>query len=212
MSMPMSSTPLAAGAPEIADAAQAGSPPHARDAALARRIAAGDGEAVEEVYARFRSRIQAFALRRLGDAFEAEDVTQDVFLHVHRGAGRYQGRSSLATWMFGIAHHEICNRLRRRRAGEVSLDSVEAGALTDPGPSPERRVEAARLLERCCDALAERVSEPQQHIFRLRYEEHRSVRAIASRVGKSRHAVKIGLFRARRTIAESSPGLDQFLG
>ncbi len=92
------------------------------------------------------------ALRRFGVLESAlEDATQDVFLVVHRRLHEFEGRSSLSTWLYGIAGGVARNHRRtRRRRPEHSQDGVEDEMIA-PGTSPERRAqdaEAMRLLDR----------------------------------------------------------------
>jgi RNA polymerase sigma-70 factor (ECF subfamily) len=95
------------------------------------------------------------ALRRFGVADEAlEDAVQDVFVIVHRRLGEFEGRSSVRSWVFGIAvnvarHHR---RTRRRRGDPLPLPE----RLEDPALGPHEqvaRLEAAELLEVVLDAL-----------------------------------------------------------
>lgn len=186
---------------------KAETPQHPRDAALAQRAAAGDRAAFDHLYETYRQRVYAYALRRLRDTSDAEDVTQDVFLQAFRCLERYEGRSSLSTWLFGIAHHETCNRLRKRRANLTLLDDEVASTLTSNESSPEQRADARRTLSGCRRTLRNRLSEPQQYAFHLRYDRHHSVAEIARKMGRSTHAVKIGLFRTRRVLLDSTPEL-----
>ncbi len=66
------------------------------DQELAQRLVAGDDDAFQELDRLYRRRVFAFALKRLRDATEAEDVAQDVFLQVFRCIAKFEGRSSLA--------------------------------------------------------------------------------------------------------------------
>ena len=84
-----------------------------RDQQLLLEIAVGSQSAMEQLYQNFESRLYHFALNRLHDNFEAADVVNEVMLQVWRGAGRFQGRSKVSTWIFGIAHNKIVDRLRK---------------------------------------------------------------------------------------------------
>ena len=185
-------------------------PSRERDLALAARAGDGDVDAFEALHHLYHLRVYAFALKRLRDPVEAEDVVQDVFLQVFRCIGRFQGRSSLLTWMFGIANHEICNRFRRRTLDTQSLDE-DASAIASAASCPARSVDAARLLDRCAEALDRHVSPSQRQVFELRYWYNRSVASIAARTGKTPGAIRVGLLRTRRAIAESTEGLEQLL-
>jgi RNA polymerase sigma-70 factor (ECF subfamily) len=178
---------------------------------LIRGILAGNERCFEALYERFRGRIYGFALKRLGDPAEAEDVAQEVFLQVHRSLGSYEGRSTLLTWMFGIAHNQVCRRFRRKAPATVSLDDPEALALRSSQCPQDRQVEAARVLRKCVEVAEKELSAAQRTVFYLKYAENRSTRAIAEHLGKSTQAVKISLFRSRRTLVEHTPNVESLL-
>ena len=173
------------------------------------RVRAGDERAFAEVYYAFFPRVYAFILKRMGDPAEAEDLTQETFVQLHRSLGSYEGRSSLLTWTFGIAHN-VCSRYFRH-CSRWMVGSKDARVLeespTDAGI--ESRLDATRLLARCDETLEASRRPAHQEIFRLRYAESQSIRSIAKRVGKSNEAVKISLRRSRNVLEESVPELEQ---
>ena len=71
------------------------------EAELIAGILAGDSDAFTRLHEQYQTRIYSFALKRLRDPFEAEDVTQEVFLQVFRSLASFEGRSTLLSWMFG---------------------------------------------------------------------------------------------------------------
>lgn len=181
----------------------------ARDEAWAARVRAGDERAFAEVYGAFFPRVYAFVLKRVGDAAEAEDLTQETFVQLHRSMASYEGRSSLLTWTFGIAHN-VCSRYFRhcsrwmvgsRNARELEESPTDAAI--------ESRLDATRLLARCDEALEETRRPAHREIFRLRYAESQSIREIAKSVGKSSEAVKVSLRRSRNVLAERVPELEE---
>lgn len=176
----------------------------AQDDALVIRLRAGDEQAYAELYRRVHPRVFGFALRRLGDPTEAEDVAQDVFLQVYRSIERYEGRSSLLSWIFGIARHTTLNRFSHRSPEMTPLD--EARGLAAPVASIEDSIDASRIWERCIRFLQCNVSATARHIFHLRYSHGRSVEAIARETGKSAGAVKVGLMRTRRILGALALG------
>lgn len=178
---------------------------------LVQGILSGQEVCFDELHARYRGRIYGFALKRLGDPAEAEDVTQEVFLQIHRCLASYQGRSTLPTWMFGIAHNQVCRRFRRKSAPTVSIDDAEACELQSEDALPDRQVEAARVLRGCLEAADSALSGPQRRVFHLKFAENRSTKAIAKQLGKSSQAVKISLFRSRRALAQHTADLDAVL-
>jgi RNA polymerase sigma-70 factor (ECF subfamily) len=187
-----------------------GSSTRARDVALAARARRGDQAAFAELYRLYHGRVIAFAHKRLHDAAEAEDVAQDVFLQLHRSIARYEGRSSLLTWIFGIAHHEVCNRFRRRSVETVAFED-DACEVAAEAPSPDEVIDAQRALRRCAETLERNVSPAQCKIFALRYAGARSVAAIASETGRSAGAVRIGLLRSRRALEVEAAEVEELL-
>jgi RNA polymerase sigma-70 factor (ECF subfamily) len=180
------------------------------DGDVVRRMQAGEREAFGEVYELYARRVYAFALRRLRDADEADDVCQDVFVEVARSIRSFQGRSALGTWILGIAFHEVCNRRRRASRRSLSLETHGAPPAAQDAPL-DRRVDAARMLARCADVLGSEVGQPHREMFELQLGGAQDMAAIADRVGKSRQAVKISLFRTRRLLGDRVAGLRELL-
>ena len=170
------------------------------DNALVAKILAGEEGAFEELHALYAHRLFRFAVKRLGDASEAEDVVQDTLLEVHRCLASWEGRSTLLTWMFGIAHHQLCRRYRKKAPIVVPSEQLESRPSKAAEMPSEDRIDATRMLGVCADTLAEDVSPAQREIFDLYYGENRATKEIARDLGKSNQAVKISLFRTRRAI------------
>lgn len=175
------------------------------------RVAGGDPQAFAEIYAAYFPRVYAFCMKRVGDAAEAEDLAQETFVQLYRSLQSFEGRSSLLTWTFGIAHN-VCSRYFRhcsrwmvgpRDAQELDERPIEA--------TTERRIDALRVLERCDDVLASTRRPAHQEIFHLRYGERKSIREIAEQVGKSNEAVKVSLRRSRNALSKGVPELSTVL-
>ena len=181
------------------------------DADLVQGILMDHEACFDVLHERYRGRIYGFALKRLSDPVEAEDVTQEVFLQIHRSLASFQGRSQLLTWMFGIAHNQVCRRFRRKSAPMVSIDDSEAIELQSHEPGPDRKVEAARVLRRCVEVVDEELSDAQRQVFYLKFGENRTTRNIAEHLGKSNQAVKISLFRSRKTLTQYTPNVEAVL-
>jgi RNA polymerase sigma-70 factor, ECF subfamily len=112
---------------------------------LMHRLVAGDERAIRTVYSRFGRSVYTLALRLLGSAEAAEELTQDVFLAAWRKGSRFDStRGRLSTWLMAIAHNLAVDRLRHERgAGRPTLvlvEEVPESAATDD--------EEGALLER----------------------------------------------------------------
>lgn len=182
-----------------------------RDMAWVARVRAGDQGAFAEVYNAFFPRVYAFIYKRIGDQAEAEDLTQETFVQLYRSFESYQGRSSLLTWTFGIAHN-VCSRFYRH-CSRWMVGPKDARELEDhPSDAAiESRIDATHVLERCDEVLEAGRRPAHQEIFRLRYAESQSIRSIAKQVGKSSEAVKVSLRRSRNLLADGVPELEMIL-
>lgn len=94
---------------------------------LMQQLVAGDERAIRTVYSRFGRSVYTLALRLLGSAEAAEELTQDVFLAAWRKGARFDStRGRLSTWLMAIAHNLAVDRLRHERgAGRPTLVLVE---------------------------------------------------------------------------------------
>jgi RNA polymerase sigma-70 factor (ECF subfamily) len=88
----------------------------AADAALFERLRAGDGTALEPLMERFASRMYRVAQGVTGNAPDAEEVVQDVFLTPFRKAASFEGRAALGTWLYRIAVNTALNKRRGKRS------------------------------------------------------------------------------------------------
>ncbi len=76
------------------------------DEALIERIAAGDKLAMRTLFTRHQVRVFRFLQGILRDQSTAEDLLNDVFIDIWRQAGRFEGRSSVSTWVLAIARYK----------------------------------------------------------------------------------------------------------
>jgi RNA polymerase sigma-70 factor (ECF subfamily) len=127
----------------------------ATDEALARRAAAGEREAFEELVRRHRARVYALALRICRNADDAEDVLQETFIAAYRALPRFDSRARVSTWLYRIATNKCYDVLARRRP------TTDAAALPEPADphDPFARCERQELLTRALDSLPEQFRE-----------------------------------------------------
>lgn len=86
------------------------------DDALLRAVAQGDRQALEALYRRHAPWLVLRLSRRCADPGLVEEVVQDTFVAVWRGAGRYRGTGEVAAWIWGIGIRRLIDRLRRQPA------------------------------------------------------------------------------------------------
>jgi RNA polymerase sigma-70 factor, ECF subfamily len=167
------------------------------DAELVRNIGAGDARAAEALVRRHLPRMVGLARRMLGDAAEAEDVAQDVFLRVWREAPRWKpGAAKFETWMHRVALNLCYDRLRRRR--EVA--DPDAGVnVADSGLMPADQWLARQRAARVDAALAELPERQRAAIVLVHYQEMTNI-AAAEMLEVSVEALESLLARGRRAL------------
>ncbi len=185
--------------------------PWSSDEDLIEQILSGSKEAFELLYDTYFPRVYRFALKRLGDPGEAEDVTQEVFFTVFNALQSFQGNSALLVWIFGITRNTVNRRFRRPRPRLESLDQADAHEAAAGSAPTDHAVDARRLLMRCEEVIERELTPLQRRIFHLKHLRRQSIRTIAQALGKSEDAIKANLYRMRKAIAESAPGLEQLL-
>ena len=181
------------------------------DAELVKSILAGNQEHFDLLYETYFKRVFRFALKRLGDPCEAEDVTQEVFITICHALPSWQGQSSLLVWIFGITRNKVNRRFRKPRPRLESLDAPGVMSLAAAESPTDRTVEARRILRRCAEVIDHDLTPLQRRIFHLKHLRRQSIRAIAGALGKSEDAVKANLYRMRRALVAAAPGLERLL-
>ena len=153
---------------------------------LLHRLAAGDVESFGMIYDRYSRSVYSLAWKMLGDAQAAQEVTQEVFEAIWRGARAYApGRGSARTWILAMAHHKSVDAMRRQRVraseplSEAHPDDADVVALA------MRRVEGAAVRA----ALAT-LSEAQRAVVVLAYYGGYTQQEIARRLGVPLGTVK----------------------
>ena len=160
-------------------------------------IAAGDEDAFNELYQRLQRPLFGFLVKLVRQREMAEELVNESLLDVWRQAGRFEGKSSVSTWIYSIAHHKAVSRLRRIR--EHALDDGAAEKIEDTAPTPDMRAEEgdmARLLKATMDKL----SFDHREVIQLAYYQEFSVQEIAEVLDLPENTVKTRMFYARQRL------------
>ncbi len=177
---------------------------------LIDEIRAGSQAAFEQLIRRYEHFVFRIAYSYTGNADSALDVSQNVFIRIHRKLDAYQGRSSFRTWAARIAQNESMTWLRsqKRHKGTVEITTLNAPVF------PPDQETALVVAERSRDLLAEvnRLNPRQRQAVLLRYFEKMPIREIGDVLECSDGQVKSILFRSLqklRTHLTRQGGWDQ---
>jgi RNA polymerase sigma-70 factor (ECF subfamily) len=168
------------------------------DDALIAAMAAGDDMALRELFSRHAPWL-AVRLRAALPAAEVEDVLQETFLAIWRGARGYRPEGSAGGWVWGIARRQAAQWLRRRGSAELPLPELIAadgryqGDCGDPAQTAVSRAELADAVRVLGPAGG-----PQQQTWRLMYVEDRTVAEVAELMGVPEGTVKSRAYRVRQ--------------
>jgi RNA polymerase sigma-70 factor, ECF subfamily len=175
-----------------------------QDWMLMHRVAAGEEDAVAELYDRFGPLVFKVARQFLPSRAEAEDATQEVFVRLWRTADRYDPRrAKLVTWVMLIARRHLIDRIRRNavRPSPGTLDEEGGGAnlgLDDqPGRSPQERERNAELLARIAE-----LPELQRTVIERAYLQGFTLREVSEQLDAPLGTVKSALSRGLQRLRE----------
>ncbi len=152
---------------------------------LVQRAVRGDATAFGELYEQNLTKIYRYIYYKVGDATEAEDLTEQVFLKAWEAIGRYRQQGvPFVAWLFRLAHNLVID-YRRTHHEATPLDETQE----DDRPSPED-VAAARLDVQTLQRAIMRLTPEQQQVIILRLVQGLSHSEVAAIMGKNEGAVR----------------------
>ena len=178
-----------------------------RDVELMGKVGAGDIRAFEELVERHQRAVIGTVAKMLGNASDAEDIAQQVFVRIWKSAVRYEAQAKFTTWLFTITRNLVFNEVRRRkRKPTVSVDEREETThrtvedLQAVSPDDEM---LQTELEEAIDRAIQGLPDKQRMAVVLRRYEEMPYEEIAAVLEMSIPAVKSLLFRARAHLKEA---------
>ena len=173
------------------------------DVELLRRIGAGDGQAVGELYDRYVAMLMPLALRILRQRAEAEDVLHDAFVAVSERAGQYaEERGTVAAWLVTLVRNLSIDRTRRRdRRGTLARDVIAHEPVAPPA-DPESLTADASERGKIRRALG-KLPEAQRQTLEVAFYEGLSYPEIAARENVPLGTIKSRAARALAALREA---------
>jgi len=174
---------------------------------LLARIVQGEEPALAELYAIFSTRVYNTALSYLQNTAEAEEVTQDVFVKIFQSAARFEGKSSISTWIYRITVNQSIDRLNHRNrqkrlgfmvrlfSGNSAEPGIELPGFDHPGVLLEKKEDARRLFQ-----AIESLPEQQKTAFILSFVEELPRQEVADIMETSLKAIESLLQRAKANL------------
>lgn len=179
-----------------------------QDFALMKQIANGDHAAFRALLERHQDAVVGTVAKMLGNASDAEDIAQQVFLRVWQHAKQYRPDAKFTTYLFTITRNLVFNETRRRsRKKEIPLNTdTSSSAHHEPSDASHHRPDASLLdteLRNAVDQAIASLPETQRLAVILRRYENLAYDEIAAVLNLTVPAVKSQLFRARHSLREA---------
>jgi RNA polymerase sigma factor (sigma-70 family) len=167
------------------------------DKELISKISEGDERAFNMLYERYKVRVYNTVLSYLRDIEASEEITQDIFIEIYNSAGKFQGSSTVNTWIYRIAVNKCLDRLRyqkrKKRFGFLqSIFNKDTGSLQHDKPDFEH---PGIMLENKEKALIlfkaiENLNEQQQTAYILSFIEELPGKEVAEIMGMGVKAIE----------------------
>lgn len=169
---------------------------YADDLAVMGRISDQDETAMSEIYSLYAGPLTGFVKRCLAHEADADDIVHETMLEIWRRPERYQGRSSLKSWMFAIARFKSYDR--NRKSNRTVLTDIEDTRICEDALPSEALVASqdAKRVHKAMQAL----SKPHQRAIQLSFFEDMTYKDIAEIEGCPVGTIKTRILHAKRKL------------
>ncbi|KMW59001.1 putative RNA polymerase sigma factor [Candidatus Rhodobacter oscarellae] len=169
------------------------------------QIAHGDKQALAALYKALEKPVYRFIVSRLNDPFESSDVLHDVFMEIWRSAGRFEGRSKVKTWIFGIAYRKVIDQHRKRGRVSVTDDIPEQ---IDDSPDAEACLTAGQEAQHVRHCVGQ-LKDDHKAAISMAFYEDMTYGEIAEAAGVPEGTIKTRVFHAKKLLMRCLQGLVQ---
>jgi len=179
----------------------------AKDFDLTQAASKGDMASFEELYQRHHRRVYSICLRMLQNAFEAEDLTQDVFIQLYRKVGSFRGDSAFTTWLHRLTVNQVLMHFRKR--------NVKFEKTTEEGETPDQIVtgtadpERMRIVDKIAlENAIEQLPDGYKNVFVLHdvegFEHEEVARILGCSVGTSKSQLHKARLKLRKLLKKKA--------
>jgi RNA polymerase sigma-70 factor (ECF subfamily) len=179
-----------------------------KERALVQRIQAGDTVAFRELVEQNKQCVYYLALDLTGNHYDAEDISQEVFIKAFRGIDKFRSGAKVNTWLYRITMNTFIDKKRKKTlkvvempAGDEEEGTVSALDLVadDVTGNPERGLSASKIGRHIDEALSS-LSEQERAVFVMRHYDELTLKEVAEALGIAEGTVKSLLFRSIRKL------------
>lgn len=180
----------------------------AKDYELTQAAANGNMMAFEEIYSRHHRRVYSICLRMLQNATEAEDLTQDVFIQLHRKIGSFRGDSAFTTWLHRLTVNQVLMHFRKRNVKfEKTTEEGETPIQIVPGTENQSKMPVVDKI--AIEDAIEQLPNGYRNVFVLHdvegYEHEEVARILGCSVGTSKSQLHKARLKLRKLLQRKAP-------
>jgi len=180
----------------------------AKDFELTQAAANGNMTAFEEVYNRHHRRVYSICLRMLQNATEAEDLTQDVFIQLHRKIGSFRGDSAFTTWLHRMTVNQVLMHFRKRNVKfEKTTEEGETPVQIVGGTENPRKMPVVDKI--AIEDAIDKLPNGYKNVFVLHdvegYEHEEVARILGCSVGTSKSQLHKARLKLRKLLQKKAP-------
>ncbi len=180
----------------------------AKDFELTQAAANGNMMAFEEVYNRHHRRVYSICLRMLQNATEAEDLTQDVFIQLHRKIGSFRGDSAFTTWLHRLTVNQVLMHFRKRNVKfEKTTEEGETPVQVVGGTENPRKMPVVDKI--AIEDAIDKLPNGYKNVFVLHdvegYEHEEVARILGCSVGTSKSQLHKARLKLRKLLQKKAP-------
>jgi len=185
--------------------------PAGDEGAIIARARAGDRDAVGDLFVLHSPSVRRLLRSVLGPGEDLDDLTQEVFVRVHRSVARYRGDSAFSTWLHRLTVNTALSHLRTLGRRHLPTDPASI-ALDMKDEAPDTHdLAVGREMVRRLYAILDTISPKRRAAFTLFEIEGRDLAQLAELMGISKAAAKSRVWFARREVIKKA-GNDPYLG
>lgn len=156
----------------------------------------------QEIYLKYQVRLRKFIAQKIANEQDIEEILQESLIAAVDCLPLYSGKSTLFTWICGIARHEIADYYRKKKIKTFLFSHLPwLEELANEALGPEQ-VFMRRELENKVRATLSQLSEGYAEILRLKYYQGLTVAQIAEKLNETTKAIESRLTRARQAFAQ----------
>jgi len=167
-------------------------------------------EAFESVLRLYQADVRVLMRRHFGNSAEADEVAQEVFVHVYQSMAKFRQEGSLRAWVLAIARNQILlhlrNETRRKRLTGFTVppELLEVGATTSDADPFQHETAATQLL--ALQDCLQRLGDAPRALVEAFYFQGQPAESIATKTGKNPGAIRMMLMRIRKQLGKCIRG------